>query len=161
MYTEKRNGNTGEHREPSPVFLAALIVCLAVSVFVAVIMPHEGSKRYAYVTFTENEYHNKTSNFISTADDERLYLYYEADGAVNIYSREGSFLYCILVGHIQNGKGAIAIVDGLLYIKARGNIIYILDGENIIDIAVFSKEEWKKGDTRYTDYEAKMLQANH
>ena len=52
-------------------------------------------------------------------------------------------------------KSAIAAKDGLLYVEARGNVIYVFQGETLVDWAAFSAAEGHDN-TSYQRYEALM-----
>ena len=137
--------------------LAAILLALAAALLVILLIPHgTDTQQIAHAEIVSTEYQNRDASFQTAMDTDRLYLYFEEYGIVNVYARSGPFLYGIKVGHSRNGKGAIAIVDGLLYVKARGNIIYIFDGEELVDTAVGSYTAWKQGDRKYTDYEKAM-----
>ena len=92
---------------------------------------------------------------LTTADEENLYVYYDEKGIVNVYQRGGPFLYRIDLDHIPNGKGAIAAKDDLLYVKTRGNVIYVFQGEMLLDWAAFSAAKGHDN-TSYIRYEALM-----
>lgn len=130
--------------------------CLAIlAALAAVLISPKKSGPPEMPTIVREEYSGPTYGFLTAADDQYLYVYYDEKGIVNVYRQGGPFLFRIELDHIPNGKGAIAARDGLLYVKARGNVIYVLRGETLIDWAAFSAAEGHDN-TSYERYAALM-----
>ena len=72
--------------------------------------------------------------------DSVLALFYESQGLVNIYSLEGSFLYGLQVITLRNGIGDIAVEDDYLYIKPRGNRIFVFKEKELIRSFLYSED---------------------
>lgn len=134
--------------------LIIIFVCLAV-----LSSGKNTSKTVVSFKVVNTEYHNKYASFITASDEKRLYLYYEELGIVNVYAVDGDFLYQLRFGHLPNGKGAIAVIDGLLYVKSRGSIIYIVKEKELIEAVVSSYDDWLNGDRKYQYYQAMMEKA--
>ena len=138
-----------------------LFLLLAVTVGFAVLLVTSHQKtvypEIGKVVFLEEERipQNKYS-FQTVSDGTIVCLYYDSLGLVNVYSSGGGFLYGIEVGHLRNGKGAIALENGLLYVKARGNVIYVFDGMKLIDWAEFSFDSSTEEKEYYRHYEEQM-----
>ena len=69
-----------------------------------------------------------------------IVLFYDQQGLANVYSHEGTFLYGLQVRTIKNGKGGIALKDGVLYIKARGNRMYVFKEDGLIQSFLHSEK---------------------
>ena len=72
--------------------------------------------------------------------DSTIILFYDVQGLANIYSLDGSFLYGLQVTTLQNGMGDIAAADDCLYIKARGNRMYIFKEKEMIRSFRYSED---------------------
>ena len=70
------------------------------------------------------------SSFI--VDNGLIYVFYESTALVNVYSTEGAFMYGIRVSSIQNGRGDIAVKDGILHIASRTKYHYEFDKTDLI-----------------------------
>lgn len=127
--------------------VVALIICALIGFLLAFLllesytdnfdrieMIHE-PKHYTIHTQALIPYEEITSMIV---EEGYIFLHYEASGLVNVYNIDGEFQYGIQVYTIPNGDGDIAYLDGRLYIYARGNIIYVFEKSNIIDVIVFS-----------------------
>ncbi len=77
--------------------------------------------------------------------DDRIYLFYDSCGLVNVYTTDGIFQYGLQVGTLANGRGDIAFAGEKLLIKARGNVIYVFDSEKLETFVEFQYTESKKG----------------
>lgn len=64
--------------------------------------------------------------------DSAIVLFYDVQGLVNVYSLEGSFLYGLQVTTLQNGIGDLAVEDECLYIKARGNRMFVFKEQELV-----------------------------
>lgn len=69
--------------------------------------------------------------------DGMIFLHYDAKGLVNVYNTDGEFQYGLQVKTIPNGAGDIVYIDGKLYVYARGNIIYVFEKTELINIIEF------------------------
>ena len=136
------------------VLIIIIFICLA-------FLSSGKNKSKTVVSFkvVNAEYHNKYASSITTSDEKRLYLYYEEFGIVNVYAVDGDFLYQLRFGHLPTGKGAIAVIDGLLYVKSRGSIIYVVKEKELIEAVVSSYDDWLNGDRKYQYYQAMMEKA--
>lgn len=113
--------------------IVTIIVILCGSILLAYWVSTEGFAQIQplradeiYRIHTEEQVpREELSLFLATTDN--LYLYYDYAGLVNVYSEEGIFLYGLQVKSLKHGYGDIAFDEGLLYIKARGNAMYVFD----------------------------------
>ena len=147
------------HKVISNPYVLGVLIFLAFFVIASLSSNKNNSKTVASFEVIDAEYHNDSAMFLSVSDDNRRYRYFEEFGIVNVYSVDGNFLYQLRFGSLSNGKGAIAIIDGLLYIKTRASIIYVVNEKELIDTAVFSYNDWLHGDRKYQTYEAAMENA--
>lgn len=69
--------------------------------------------------------------------DDKVFLFYDATGLINVYTTEGAFCYGLQVKSSNNGKGDIAYRDGKLYINSRENVIYAFSEQELIDMIAF------------------------
>lgn len=72
--------------------------------------------------------------------DGKIYIYYDANGLVNIYLMDGSFDYGIQIPTIKSGKGDIAFHDGHLYIESRRAIYYVFNHQELVETIVPSDD---------------------
>lgn len=71
--------------------------------------------------------------------ENRIYIFYEDAGIVNIYTVEGEFVQGIQVCTIDNSHGNMAMNNGLLLIESKNGDIYVIDTSelcllNIVDM---------------------------
>lgn len=85
----------------------------------------------AYRIYTEEQVPREDLS-LYLVTDERIFLYYDYEGVINVYSLEGNFLFGLQIQSLRNGTGDIAFSKGFLYIKARGNTIYIFDDMTLV-----------------------------
>lgn len=62
-----------------------------------------------------------------TVNDEKIFLFYDRDGLINVYSHEGDFLYGLQIETTEHGTGNITSDEKYLYIKSCGNTLYIFE----------------------------------
>ena len=94
------------------------------------ISPLKTEEAYRMVT---NELIPREEISLFLVTEERIFLYFDYTGIINVYSHDGIFLYGLQINSLKNGIGDIAFKDGILYIKARGNMLYIFDGTVLLD----------------------------
>ena len=153
METDPRRIPDPREKRIRAVQLCAILAVFLIGIAYAVLSPGKPIESAGRVVVTREEYRGYSS-FLSAFDAQHTYVYWDEKGIVNVYEKDGPFLYRLEVGHSQNGKGAIAVQDGRLYVKARGNIIYVFQGEQLIDWVIFSYEKWKSGDRTYETYDS-------
>ena len=76
-------------------------------------------------------------------EDGKIFLYFDLDGVVNVYSVDGVFLYGIQVKSSTSGRGDIAYADQKLYIFSRENHIYVFEDQKLIEHVEFAQEKEK------------------
>ena len=76
------------------------------------------------------------------AEDGKLYLYYDLDGIINVYTSGGQFLYELQVCTLRNGRGRMALQGETLYVETPGHVIYVIQGQQCLESFKFV----------YTDY---------
>lgn len=67
------------------------------------------------------------------ADNNHIYVYYDAKGLLEVYDLGGTYDYSVEVYQQRNGIGHIGIDQGQLYIKDRIGNVYVFQGERQID----------------------------
>ena len=91
-------------------------------------------------------------------EDGEIFLFFDADGLVNVYSVDGIFQYGLQVNSSTSGRGDIAYDDGKLYVFTRENQLYIFEEQKLIQhIDVVSEKQ------KYLSYEEQLLskEKNH
>ena len=129
------------------VVIIVLVVFILIDAFFLVMM----TKKEDFGTITplmENEQfrvlnselipHENVTTFCVT--DSAIVLFYDLQGLANVYSLDGSFLYGLQVKTLRNGTGDIAFEDEYLYIKTRGNRIFIFKGKELIRSFSYSED---------------------
>jgi len=66
--------------------------------------------------------------------EDKVYIYYDKSGLVNIYLHDGSFCYGIQVPTLKSGKGDIAINKGFLYIDSRGSTLFVFNNSELVEL---------------------------
>ena len=74
------------------------------------------------------------------AADGQLFLYYEDQALVNVYSTGGQFLRGYQIETISNGVGGVGYRDGVLYIDGKSGI-YGFRGEELVVSEVLWRED--------------------
>lgn len=74
------------------------------------------------------------------AADGQLFLYYEDQALVNVYSTEGQFLRGYQIETVGKGFGGIGYRDGVLYINGKSGI-YGFRGEELVASEVLWRED--------------------
>ena len=62
-----------------------------------------------------------------TLAEEKLFLYYEDSGMLNVYSLDGKFLKGFQVCTRQNSRGYLSFGEGLVLVEAKCPVIYAFD----------------------------------
>ena len=93
-------------------------------------------------------------------DSERVYLFYEKSSLMNVYKKDGTFLYGISIYSGQNGAGNIAVIDHVVYVKPMDNVIYRFQEMQLLDQTAYSYSDSVAGDHRFHDMESAMEAAN-
>ncbi len=129
----------GEVVRMRQVVILALLVLVFINAFLLVISIGEESfdpvpplekDEYYRILNTELIPREKVTTFCVT--DSVIVLFYDAQGLVNVYSLDGSFLYGLQVLTLRNGIGDIAVAGDYLYIKPRGNRMYVFEEKELI-----------------------------
>lgn len=94
------------------------------------ILPLEAEEKYRILT-DELVPREEISLFLVT--EELIFVYFDYNGIINIYTQDGIFLYGLQIDSLKNGVGDIAFREGILYIKARGNMIYLFKETVLVD----------------------------
>lgn len=129
------------------VVIIALLVLIFINAFLLVKLT--GEERFDTVPpLEEDEYYRilntelipreEVTTFCVT--DSVIVLFYDVQGLVNVYSLEGSFLYGLQVTTLRNGTGDIAVEDDYLYIKARGNRMFVFKEKELIRSFRYSED---------------------
>lgn len=66
-------------------------------------------------------------------DNGKIYIFYEETALINVYDTTGSFEYGIQVSTIPNGHGDIAILEEKLFVNSRKSIIFVFQGDQLIE----------------------------
>lgn len=85
-------------------------------------------------------YHVYTDEYIPREElsiyliaNNKIVLFFDYTGLVNVYTLEGEFLYGLRVESLKNGIGDIAYDRNYIYIKSRGNTMYIFQGTTLVN----------------------------
>ena len=89
-------------------------------------------------------------------EDGKIFLFFDAEGLVNVYSIDGVFQYALQVNSSTSGRGDIAYNDEKLYIFTRENHIYVFEDQKLIQHIEFAQEKEK-----YRRYEKSLLSENN
>lgn len=116
---------------PALVTLLRLLGCLlfllgVVSFFLG---PQHGTSSYDY-TQTLTEPQPICGSRLQTGNG-KIYLFNEELCAVNVYTKDGDFLFCVRGSRFQNGRADFAVVEDLgIFIEGRNHVLYRFDDQN-------------------------------
>lgn len=91
-------------------------------------------------------------------EDGKIFLFFDAEGLVNVYSIDGVFQYALQVNSSTSGRGDIAYDDKKLYVFSRENHMYVFEDQKLVQHVDVAKEKEK-----YLRYEDRLLskEKNH
>lgn len=85
-------------------------------------------------------------------DGEYLFFSYSNENCVDAYDNQGTFAYCIVLPDRQNGAVAVRCNNEQVYISAKDDTVYVLQGKTEVD-RLSSVEAAEKGFDFYWFYE--------
>lgn len=87
---------------------------------------------------TETIPQGEVSKFCVT--ESLIVLLYDEQGLANVYSHDGVFLYGLQVRTLHNGAGCIGFEKDKLFIRARGNRMFVFCGKKMIRSFLYSED---------------------
>lgn len=74
--------------------------------------------------------------------DDRIYVYYDRSGLINVYHLDGTYDFGIQVPTIKSGKGNIAYEGGYLFVELRRSVIYMFAKDLLVhQVAIKTKRD--------------------
>ena len=144
------------------LYVYLIAISMLIDVFLLAWIPHKEGfstirtfKTKGRIVFhgKENVPREKITDFLIYED--RIFVFYEDAGIVNIYTIDGEFVQCIQVCTINNSHGGIAMDHGSLLIKSKNDVIYVVDVSTLC-LSYFltvTHGDWENQTEKYRQYE--------
>ena len=73
-----------------------------------------------------------------TEHDEKLYVYVDNQGGVNVFDLDGNFKYALVIDYSSNGLGSMIHDGNSLIMVSRDNRYYYIEGDTLIPSTSFA-----------------------
>lgn len=142
-------------------FIYLIVITILIDISLLVWIPYKEGfstistfKTKGHIVFhgKENVPREKITDFL--IHEDRVFVFYEDAGIVNVYTIEGAFVQCIQVCTIDNSHGGIAMNNGLLLIRSKNDVIYVVDATELcLSYTVMKNHsDWENQTETYRQY---------